>query len=391
MENCILPNTYLAHYGVLGMRWGVRKQRPTTGTSRRTSPAYGYRQMVQKYQARGYSKRNADLLAKRKMITRAALMIVGGVAVASIAATAYRKIGLNYCDKVIKAGTILQNIGASADDDFKDAAFYAAMNKHDKKLYGALYPVEKRFLMNNPAVFKNQLEVTKDIQRASNKKARKIVLDKMSQDPQFKKDVFEALKNTSYGRGKNLNDLYTNNPKALYDAVNRSLATPEFQNAGVHKKVYSALEEKGYNAILDINDTKYSGYKKLAQEPTIVFGKGVVKKLEGVRLEDCKLHSNEQKYIKDSVTKNLIKVGAIDGAGAVLLRRITEDKKTEAYLNGHKNTTLSKKEIRKNMAENERANYTRLARAFGRKIAGKKTEANKKKRANYARGTREDI
>ena len=32
------------------------------------------------------------------------------------------------------------------------------------------------------------------------------------------------------------------------------------------------MKKHGYNAILDINDTRYSGYKKVSKSPTIFFG-----------------------------------------------------------------------------------------------------------------------
>jgi hypothetical protein len=72
-------------------------------------------------------------MAKQRMKTEAALGIVGGITIAIVAKKAATRIGQDYCDKVIKSGKEIQNIGANSKATFKDAPFYAAVNGHDKK------------------------------------------------------------------------------------------------------------------------------------------------------------------------------------------------------------------------------------------------------------------
>ena len=79
--------------------------------------------------------------------------------------------------------------------------------------------------------------------------------------------------------GNDAEKLLKSNPAKFYDRFNQALATPEFQDKGINKKFYSELEKRGYNAVLDINDTRYSGYKKISKSPTIFFGDGKWEKI----------------------------------------------------------------------------------------------------------------
>lgn len=62
----------LIHYGVKGMKWGVRKDRRKSRTERHTS----------KYIKKGYSKARAEVLAKRKVRSQNAAMIAGAATLA---------------------------------------------------------------------------------------------------------------------------------------------------------------------------------------------------------------------------------------------------------------------------------------------------------------------
>lgn len=356
----------LYHHGIKGMKWGRRRFQKKNGQltiagkkryneedknneTKQNLIQKHKNKLIQKYIAKGYSKSAAEVAAKQRMKTEIFVGAVATVAVAVVAKKAATRIGQDYCDKIIKSGKEIQNIGANSKADFKDSPFFAAINRHDKKAYGMLYPNEKRGMAkaslgsNYEGIYKNKIKITKDVKRASVSNARKIFYSKMNSDPTFKKNVIDTIKQTNYGY--DAENLFKKNPKKFYDKFNQALATPQFQSKGIHKQFYSALEKKGYNAVLDINDTRYSGYKKISKSPTIFFGKDSWEKIGNTKLSDETIDSNVQKYAVGLLAKGLgkksIKYAAVIGVAKTISDRI----KIEKYLDEHPNSKLSGKEI----------------------------------------------
>lgn len=352
----------LYHHGIRGQRWGIRRFQNGDGSltpkGRKRYDDKGDKKnviqrhrdnLIDKYKSKGYSQENAEMAAKQRMKAEAIIGAVAAVAVTAVATKAAVRIGQDYCDKTFKQGKIIQNIGANKDETFKDRPFFAAVNKSDKKAYGMLYPNEKRGLEqmkgNAGDIYKNQIQLTKDIKRASVSNARKTFYEKMEKDPEFKKQVLDTMKKTAYSKGVSEFEKTGKATNRLYDSFNQALATPEFQEKGLHKKYYSELQKKGYNAILDINDTRYSGYKNISKAPTIFFGDGNLKKISSEKIDDDTITKNLIKYqasyiAKNAVKKNVRNAGLI--AGAV---QISNNKKVEDYLNKHPNTKKTRKEI----------------------------------------------
>lgn len=374
----------LYHWGIKGMKWGVRrfqnddgslttagKKRygdELTGSDKKTSSNNGSKtprkgliarrkdSLTQKYIAKGYSQTAAKTMAEQRMRTEAVLAVVGTVAVTAVAIKVARRIGQDYVDQTFKSGKVIQNIGANPDANFKDTPFFAAVNRSDKKAYGMNYANEKRGMAKQYAaqrglqyqgIFNNQVKLTGDVKRASVANAQKIFYEKMDKDPQFKKEVLDTLKKTNYSDSKAVNEYLQNGKHArkLYDRFNQALATPQFQDAGIHKKYYDEMKKHGYNAILDINDTRYSGYKKISKSPTIFFGDDKWEKISSRKLSDTEIDTNVAKYayglIAKQGAKNVAKIaGVVVGANAISDQAAVAD-----YLKKHPRTKLSRKEI----------------------------------------------
>lgn len=140
-------------------------------------------------------------------------------------------------------------------------------------------------------------------------------------------------------------DLLKNDPKKFYDRFNQALATPQFQSSKVREKFYKELEKKGYNAIIDINDTKYTVYADLANEPTIFFGKDIVSKIKNKGLDESDINKNAAKYANQLIRKNGAKTIAMSSSSYTMIKSYLNQRKVEEYTKEHPNTSLSRKEI----------------------------------------------
>lgn len=384
-DGSFISDEELYHYGIKGQKWGVRRYQNDDGSltpsgkkrysddsqlnsiKRNETPKKGLIQkrkdrLMERYIAKGYNPNAAKAMAEQRMKTEAVLAVVGTIAVTAVAIKVARRIGQDYVDHTFKSGKIIQNIGANPNANFKDTPFFAAVNRADKKAYGMLYPNEKRGMVMRrvdeggreyQGIFNNQVKLTGDVRRASVANAQKIFYEKMDSDPQFRKEVIDTLKKTSYSDSKAAGEYLQKGKHArkLYDRFNQALATPQFQAAGIHKKYYDEMKKHGYNAILDINDTRYSGYKKMSKSPTIFFGDDKWEKISSRKLSDTEIDENVQKFAIGYLAKNQGKsiaklVGAVAGVKA-----IKDQSSVKQYIKAHPNTNLSRQEILERVKE----------------------------------------
>ena len=135
----------LYHYGVKGMRWGIRKEIPSGSKKPRPLTAY------EKDLARTYRKQYKNITkeeaneAARKSARNKKLIIAGATVVtgAAIGYVAYKTHNRMVADNIIKAGHTMQTVHNHPELIKNGEKFYTAANKTDKWKYMAAFSQNK--------------------------------------------------------------------------------------------------------------------------------------------------------------------------------------------------------------------------------------------------------
>ena len=241
---------YLCHYGVLGMKWGVRRYQNYDGSLTNAGRRhYG-----------GGDERDAET--------------------------------------VLKKGTTLQTLSVDPDRTKNSEFFYSAYTDNDKRYYKAMFSLNcnKKVAGIVPTCKLNITnKAAKDMKVASETTGKKVIEEMYNKDKDFREFVNDPNRMNKIMRHDKKFKAYVDALKTLdginekgeasseeihdvYKIFNYILPNDGAGDAAVgadvanqRKKFFNKLKKSGYSAVLDTNDAYYGGYRSNVEAPVIVF------------------------------------------------------------------------------------------------------------------------
>lgn len=336
--------------------------------------------LEEKYRKQGLSQEEAEQKAAKRIKTE---LFVAAAAVTTVAAcVAYTKHKDFVSDKIFGEGTEFQRImRLPADAEIRDGRQYLAIDKKDKAKYRGLLgdslntqakaeiKIEDMLRSQNPEytggkkvadkIFDVTVKNKNEIKVAAEQKARNVFEKLYKEDSEFKEGIEKAFKENGLefasvnaklekirrkvveGKPLTNKDLKTTG----YDLFNVMLMDKTTQGEKNANKFYDAVRKAGYNAIIDVNDKKYSGYKSKMPIITIDDGFEYTKRV----MSDSEIKEACMKETRKLLTPSLIKSGAfIVGcySATPVMAAVDMNKRVLTYKQEHPNTKLSNAEIK---------------------------------------------
>ena len=360
----------LVHFGVKGMKWGVRKDRPISkrkqarldskAETRRDARVHAEARYIRK----GKSPEEAARLVDRNLKIAKIVSVTAGVALTAAAINAGNNYRIKqFTETVIEKGQTLQHIRPDTPNFAMDRRLYATFLKGDQRRYDGLF-------INHLLSARKGLEGLTDEQRKAHgiEVASKIAKHTLQATERIhapsQEQAAGLYKEFLTGRGGSLGREASKwgkqAAKLNYRQFNRELVTDGTSRSA---QFYDFMKSKGYNAILDANDQFFSGFN--AKKPIIVFnpdstlakaGKTIVNEQAGKRLGDLQTAGVVAKQLAP-----LLGIGAGIGTLNYRGKRGIAESNTSAavdeYLKRYPGSNLTRAEIAANLGINKKGAY----------------------------------
>lgn len=347
----------LCHHGIKGQKWGVRryqnadgsltaKGRVHWGVGGPRHPASNSKKQNRSLESEqskssvsGSKSLSDEDKEKRKKAIKTALLIGGGVAVAGVAAYAvYKTSGLDgrrIAESALKNATfnesgdvtftdLVVNRIQTSEDFNKDYAFFATHDKGDSEFYKGMFGNQLKTMHGKDTpVYQLTISAKSPISLPSEKNASSIFNSLCTSNSEFMANAAKSIEHASTqmnrpsqqnvfnaakkALNKNPNAWSDNDIKNLYTAFNMSLVHHEDFENKAQDAFYSALKQKGYSGIRDLNDSRLSSYHR--KDPIILFDtdKFILQSVTGVSNEEIEQIRNRvlPEYMAKDVAYNI--------------------------------------------------------------------------------------
>ena len=383
----------LVHFGILGMKWGVRRFQNKDGSltsegeqrylknkngssisndgqrySKKENKSVHQLKLEDNFQKKGYSKEEAESLARRrikteKIIAAAAITTVAGIA-------AYKYYTDNVKDVVVGSKDIpLLRVQSFDGVNNKSGSFYAAYNDKDNVMYKGHWAGIVRAQTGGKDIY--NMEITREgssdgFKIASDKHAKKLFNSLYKTNPEFKDlvDNYHAnLKDMIEKTGTNANatpaiQKIINSKTPDYEVFNIELGTGPIgsknKDSKAAKMFYEYMKKNGYDGIKDINDNKFSGYADRGKSAVLIFNGDYHWKAHKLSDIDIRKYTDEaykineennERKIAKSYAKSMAINAAMFGGASTATSAYAKKNVVNSYRKEHPNTGLTDNEI----------------------------------------------
>lgn len=321
--------------------------------------------LIDGYLEKGMSQEEAEIAAYKRARAEKIIAVTATLTVAAATAYVAKNAYEKRVDQIIPSSTLLQNISTDSNKGVQDA-FYASMTNMDNHKYRGIYGKTLQGPSGANKVFETKIGIKGEgLKLASEKSGVSVLSELVKNDKSYASDLEAHLKN-SVGKysedaqnriiSKGLDSLKKGKVDSnVYNALNLTLSNHTFSTSDhVSKGLYDALKSRGYDAIMDFNDKKISGYK--SSKPIIVFN-GSAKTFVQNRREilDDEMTKSYVKGMRNVTVKTLapyVAAGAASlglvSAGSKKAKSTQRNQIIAAYKKEHPGTQLSNEEILNN-------------------------------------------
>ena len=265
-------DNFLAHYGVKGMRWGVRKD---------TSDGPSNRQIrtTAKYLRKGFSQEVAEKKARGRIAAENVLLATGATVLAAGAGyLAFNEASRHFGGVNLPMGTPVHHVNVQGPGlNIQDKPMFVSFDKRDQKFYDSVFANFAKNRANAENIYKSTLETTKDIRAPSNFQAKRLYKEFQKLNPEV---------------------------KSSYSDFNYTFNGEGHGSAQAKKAFSEFMQGKGYNAMIDNFDSVKSTRIR-TNKPTILFDPTrAVKKVDDILLNNDKVAISALGYELRGLAKN---------------------------------------------------------------------------------------